>query len=218
MAKKLDLTGQRFGRLLVLSCSGRNRSGRVTWECRCDCGVVKPAVLTDNLRSGASTSCGCLTRERAVQANSRHGHGRKRSTGRASATYNSWRGMVRRCTNPADSSYEFYGGRGITVCDRWMQFENFLADMGERPPGMEIDRKENDKGYEPDNCRWATHVQNGRNTRTNRVIDTPHGPMLLCEAVEVSGLNYGTLVGRLRRSWAADRLFDPPRPIRRSLT
>lgn len=215
MPKLIDLTGKQFGLWTVLRCAGKNGLGRTVWECRCACGVIKPAVDGSNLRAGTSTSCGCVTVARAIAKNTRHGHGRNRRTGDGcSLTYNSWRGMIARCTNPKDRSFKFYGARGITVCDEWIDFARFLADMGERPSVLhEIDRVKNWLGYSKANCRWVTHIVNGRNTRTNRMIDTPLGPMLLCEAIDVSGLNYGTLVGRLARGWDAARLFDAPRPI-----
>lgn len=207
-----DLAGIRYGRWVVVSSSGKNNNGRDVWKCRCDCGTEKQSVIGLNLRSGLSTSCGCLQRERSAAAKRRHGHC---DGGRESLSHASWRAMLSRCINCKDASYKFYGARGITVCDRWHVFENFLEDMGERPVGMEIDRVDNSQGYAPGNCRWVTHKQNGRNTRTNRVIDTPDGEMLLCEASELSGINFGTLLGRIRRNWPVSRVFDAPRPINR---
>lgn len=212
MARKFeDLAGRRFGRWLVVEYAGVNRLGRHTWVCRCDCGTTKGSVDSSNLLSGGSKSCGCMQREASAGAQRKHGH---LDGGACSLTYNSWRAMVGRCTNQTDKSYSFYGGRGISVCDQWISFDAFLQDMGERPGRkFELDRIDNSKGYEPGNVRWATHRQNGRNTRANRAISTPLGEMLLCEAVEASGLSLSVITGRLRRGWPTEKLFDKPRRL-----
>ena len=152
----IDLTGQRFGRLLVVAESvPRGRPSR--WTCQCDCGVRK-SVSIGELRSGGTVSCGCLKRDRLTT------HGKH-----ATATYRAWVSMIQRCTNPRSQSWDLYGARGITVSDRWKTFEAFLADMGECPRGLSIDRIDNDRGYEPDNCRWVTPLEQARNRRTTRV-------------------------------------------------
>lgn len=157
MPNFIDLTGQRFGRWTVLSRAEDYRRGIPQWSCRCDCG--KAGVVRANiLKAGESKSCGCLNRE--MKRNYSHGLSQTR-------TYEAWKHMIQRCTNPHAKHFSYYGGRGITVCERWLSsFENFLADMGERPPGLTLDRyPDNDGNYEPDNCRWATWTQQAANRR-----------------------------------------------------
>lgn len=210
--KVLELVGKRYGRLLVLRKGDNSPSGKSRWYCKCDCGSDECLITGGNLQSGTSTSCGCLRKERATAANVTHGHTRGR---KISPTYNTWRGMISRCQNANDKSYDYYGGRGVTVCDRWQSFEAFFEDMGERPALHEIDRKDNDGPYELGNCHWVTHSQNGRNRRTNRVIETPEGPMLLCEASELSGINQVTLLQRADRNWSAESMFETERKLDR---
>ena len=164
-----DLTTQRFGKLLVVSYAGVNQLQKGTWHCVCDCGG-STVVTTGNLRSGNSTSCGCAQVEHIGQLRLSHGHFRKKGM---SPTYVVWHSMVQRCTNPNVKQYKDYGGRGIAVCERWLKFENFLADMGERPVGKQIDRINNDGNYEPGNCRWVTAKENNGPGRRRPKGSTP---------------------------------------------
>lgn len=152
-----DLTGTRFGRLVAQRPTGEKRWGVFLWECLCDCGQIKVAA-SNSLRSGLVQSCGCLLSERAAEKALKHGM-------YGSPTYKCWGGMIQRCTNPKSTAYERYGALGVAVCDRWQTFDNFLADMGPVPDGMSIDRIDSTKGYEPDNCRWATVLRQARNKR-----------------------------------------------------
>lgn len=208
----LNLTGRRFGRLVALERGENSKAGKSRWLCQCDCGSAPTLVIGGNLQSGISTSCGCVRKERALAATMSHGHTRGR---KISPSYNTWRGMISRCGNPSDKSYPYYGGRGVTVCDRWQSFESFLEDMGDRPAGSEIDRKDNSGPYEKENCHWVTRQQNGRNRRSNRIISTPSGDMLLCEAAELSGINSATLLQRADRGWPAEKMFDKERRLHR---
>ena len=155
-----ELTGERFGRLVVIGEAGHQKAKRL-WLCQCDCGG-KAQPTTHNLRSGNTQSCGCWKREAAAGTLATHGMAYTRE-------YGIWRGMIRRCTNPNCNAFKYYGARGITVCDRWLAgFENFYADMGASGPGLSIDRINNDGNYEPGNCRWATHKQQANNQRRSR--------------------------------------------------
>lgn len=147
--------GERFGRLAVVA---DRTMAHERVQCRCDCGK-EFSVAIDSW--GKSRSCGCLTRETTIARSTRHGL----TTGGIRKIYWIWSDMVGRCTRPTHTRYASYGGRGITVCDRWMDVANFYADMGDRPAGRSLDRTDNDKGYSPDNCRWATAKEQRANRR-----------------------------------------------------
>lgn len=128
-------------------------------------------------------------------------------------TYESWCAMKKRCLNPRHPAFARYAGRGISICDRWMAFENFLADMGERPAGTSLDRIDNSGGYEPGNCRWATRSEQNRNTRTARVITYRGETRPLVEWASVLGVPYQRTLDRLRSGWPFERAIDP-RPLK----
>ena len=162
--------------------------------------MVVPAT---NLITWRKISCGCL--ESAVK----HGHA---AGGIISRTYKSWYGMKTRCYNPRQRQYKDYGGRGIKVCDRWLHsFENFLEDMGERPPGTTLERMDNDGDYCPENCKRATRVEQGNNTRTNKWITYEGETLTLHQWSTRLGINPGTLYSRLRSpGWSVEKAFTKP--------
>jgi hypothetical protein len=162
----MDVTGQTFGRLIALKrLSNYSKS---VWLCRCECGRTKKVALR-HLSAGKIKSCGCLQQELYAngRANFRHGHWKN---SKPTPEHNTWVRMRQRCYNENHDNYRYYGGRGITVCERWQSsFENFFADMGPRPsPAHSIDRINNDGNYEPGNCRWATRSEQMKNTHRSK--------------------------------------------------
>lgn len=143
----------------------------------------------------------------------RHGH---TSKGSVSSTYSAWKNMKGRCLSETHRDFHRYGGRGITVCKRWLKFENFLSDMGERPVGMELDRKDNEKGYSKANCRWTTHREQSLNRRTNRRLTWKGRTQAVIEWAEELGLNPRTIYVRLHRGWSVRDALRTPSKFARS--
>ncbi len=208
MSKAIDIAGQRFGFLVALSEAGRDpKRGGALWLCQCDCGRTH-IVKSHALRKGHTRSCGCQHIALIVAKTRTHGHA---SNGRCSPELSTWRGMVRRCTNPRDAAFPSYGGRGITVCERWHSFEAFIADMGPRPPGRSLDRIDNNAGYEPGNCRWATATEQQNNKRDNRPLEHDGRTMTLSQWAAETGLKMATIWARLRKGWkVSDALSTAP--------
>ncbi len=199
-----DITGQRFSRLVVLQTLPGTGKIRPRCVCRCDCEAVV-TVLKASLTRGATQSCGCQGRENLLAANITHG-----KTG--TPEHKVWCWIKDRCLNPNSRIYRYYGGRGIKICDRWLKFENFLADMGQRPsPEHEIDRfPDNNGNYEPGNCRWATRSQNVRNTRANRLLTCRGVTRPLVEWGEITGLGSGLIHRRLKIGWTVQQALETP--------
>ena len=191
MGKLIELTGKKFGRWTVVSEAGRGKRRAVTWLCRCECGTQK-VISGNNLRSGNTKSCGCLSQELSSRRNRTHGM-------YGTPVYKVWIRMRNRCNNPNNTAYKDYGGRGIKVCTRWDSFETFYADMGERPKGLTIERIDNNGSYEPTNCKWATTTEQHRNTRTNRMIKYGGESKCVSAWAEELGIKYSILYGRLNR-------------------
>lgn len=161
MGEKLDLVGKRFGRLVVIKkLKQRAKNSSVLWQCLCDCGRIT-IVRNDHLQSSNTRSCGCLQKEIASKANTKHGMWN-------TPIYYTWQNMLQRCNNPKHINYQYYGGREIKVCKQWLKFENFFIDMGKQPMGLTIERINNALGYLKENCKWATWQEQGRNRRISK--------------------------------------------------
>jgi hypothetical protein len=182
---KLQLLGQKFGNLTVLKESELKRYGCTWWECLCDCGntvIVKGAYLN----SGHTKSCGC----------SRTTHGMS-----GTALHNRWVSMMRRCYAPKNGAFASHGGRGIKVCRRWHQFENFARDMGPTfNPKLTLERIDNDGNYTPKNCRWATRKEQSRNTRNSRLVEYKGRMITIAELAETTGISRHVLLWRLNKN------------------
>jgi hypothetical protein len=160
-----EITGQTFGRLTAKGLTGKKtRSGALLWQFTCDCGKATEATA-GSVKSGNTLSCGCLRVDDIVKRFTKHGHA---SEGNYSPTYNSWYAMTQRCRNPKTKNYKNYGGSGITVCKRWDEFTNFLADMGERPERTTLGRFGDIGNYTPSNCAWQTHEEQVQTKRAKR--------------------------------------------------
>lgn len=201
----VDLTGRQFGRLLVVGFGGRRKRARV-WLCRCSCGTTR-VVYGSHLVQGNTRSCGCYS----ADFHRKHGRSHK-----GDSTYDTWDAMKQRCSNPNNRAYHNYGGRGITVCQRWLTFENFLADMGERPEHRSLDRIDNDRNYEPGNCRWATKRQQENNTRRNVILEYQGTKKTVTEWARALGICPSTLRLRLWRGWDTERALSHPARQRRT--
>lgn len=195
--------GERYGRLVAVRFAERKIRTNF-WLFRCDCGN-ETKVRVCSVRSGDTTSCGCFQREAAAARLRTHGM-------RDAQEYYIWGLMIKRCTDPKDRGYPRYGGRGITVCERWRgSFEAFYADLGPRPsPEHSLDRKNNDKGYEPGNVRWATREEQARNKRNNRIVVLDGRSMTLVEAAERAGRDYQLVHSRLQHGWTLERALSQP--------
>lgn len=188
-----DITGKKFGRWTALSKAPSSPRGLAKWECVCECGTRR-VVDSNRLVNGKSKSCGCARSAATAKAKTVHG-------GSYTRTYGIWSGMKTRCLNPNEKCYPNYGGRGITVCERWQSFETFLADMGEAPPGATLDRINNDGNYDPSNCRWATLEVQLNNKRSNHRIEIDGVSRTIAEWSRVTGVKESTIMSRLRYGW-----------------
>lgn len=203
----MDLSGQKFGRLTVLSKAKNNKRDEPMWYCECECGVTKE-IPEHSLRGGNSRSCGCLRRKLVIERTLTHGESK-------SAEHRTWTDMRSRCNNPKAPNYKYYGARGIKVCDRWQKFENFLSDMGRRPgPEYSIDRIDNNGDYEPGNCRWATRSEQRNNTRSIRPVEFNGEIYSLADLSRLSGITKGALKSRLNNGLSGEEALRFSRPTR----
>lgn len=197
-----DYTGQRFGYQTVLRKAWKQKRGKWMWTVQCDCGRIHDVIIHD-LKKGTK-SCGCMTKTLIGKANSTHGMSQH-------PAYAVWHSMKQRCTEPTQKAWDNYGGRGIRVCDRWLNsFENFWADMGATyEPGLTIDRVDVNGDYEPSNCRWTNWETQMNNKRANVRIETPDGTMTVAQASREYGLGVTTILYRLDHGWPEELLLVP---------
>jgi hypothetical protein len=165
MTKRIDMTGNKYGRLIVVGYSGTNNKGKALWECLCDCGNTN-IVIGENLRQGVTTSCGCYRKE--VEKIASVTHGLTKTNNKVNRLYSIWLDMKKRCHNPQNKEYKNYGGRGITVYGEWatdyVAFHKWAINNGYTDK-LTLDRIDVNKGYSPENCKWSTWVEQGRNKR-----------------------------------------------------
>lgn len=192
-----EMTGKRFGSLVVIRREPNDKYGNAMWLCRCDCG--REFVTQGHaIRNGHTRSCGHIQREKAAAMNATH---RMSNT----ALYKAWAGMKQRCENPNNASYHDYGARGITVCMEWHDFEVFYKWAVEQgyKPGLTIERKNNDLGYCPSNCTLATRTQQNQNTNRTHRIKTEQGYITAAQAARIAGVNRATVA-----TWARDGIVQ----------
>lgn len=198
MGRKINnIIGKRFGRLVVKAFSHTNKNRASCWYVKCDCGKIK-VIRGVTMMTGKAMSCGCLQKENMSKRTYKHGM-------TESATYHCWEAMKDRCLNPKNPAYKNYGGRGIKICERWMSFENFLADIGEKPKGKSLDRMDNNGNYELSNCRWATVEEQWNNKRTNHILVYNGIALTIAQWARRLQITQGTLYSRIHRGWSIEK-------------
>lgn len=198
MPRYKDITNQKFGRL-----TAQKYLGGGYWQCLCDCGKLTKSS-TSNLIHNKHRSCGCYRNE--VTSKRRKTHGLRGTT-----EYYTWASMIFRCFNKNSKFYKYYGGRGITVCEKWRKFENFLSDMGKKPTGMSLDRIDNNKNYSPENCRWATHLEQMNNRNISLKFTYNGEEKTVAEWAVIYKIKPNTLYHRLFKGlWNAKDAFEKP--------
>lgn len=207
MGKIIDISGQNFGRLNVISYAGLDKRNDAIWNCVCECGTNK-VIAGRSLREGSTKSCGCFQMEIAAKQVREllTTHGKS-----GSKIHKAWLAMRERCTNPNSKNYKNYGGRGISVCDSWLNsFESFFKDMGDIPSKeYSLDRIDNDKGYCKENCKWSTRIEQARNTRHNVYIEYNGKTQTISAWSEELGIKFTTLNNRLN-NWSIEKALTFP--------
>lgn len=206
MSKKASMLEKTFGKLFVIRENGKI-GPHLAYLCSCSCGN-EITVRGCSLRSGNTTSCGCVHKAMVGKLNLKHGM-------KDSREYSSWQMMNDRCFNPNSTSWDRYGGRGINVCKEWGEFSRFYEDMGPRPEGHTLERIDNSLGYSPDNCRWATISEQNRNTRRTRLVNIDGVTKCVTDWCADFGVNKRTVLNRINRGgWSVEKALSmPPRKI-----
>ena len=200
--KRYDLSGKRYNRLLVVGCIDKRKNRQLLWFCRCDCGG---SAITESykLKAGHTKSCGCYNKEKSAERGTIHGQCN-------SFSYGSWRGMKERCLNPNNINYKYYGAKGIKICNRWLTFENFFRDMGERPKGLTLEREDNNGDYCLENCIWANIQQQVYNKSNTIFLTFKDKTMTVADWSIKTDIAYETIRGRLKRGWATEMALTLP--------
>jgi hypothetical protein len=209
--KLIDLTNKRFGRLVVIKRAENDKKGNAMWLCKCDCGEIKP-INGSRLRMGKTNSCGCLSQEVSKTIHITHNKS-------GSKVHNTWLRIKSRCYCSNNIEYSIYGGRGIKVCDRWLEsFENFYKDMGEPPTSKHsIDRIDVNGNYEPSNCKWSTMVEQCNNRRTNHYLVFNNEKLTITQWARKLGLPRKTLDNRIKLGWSVEKALTTPRNSKNNL-
>lgn len=202
MSKKTEMIGKKFGKLTPIE-EGGHMGGFLAYKCQCDCGNTA-IIRGTSLRSGNTTSCGCVHKTMVGNLNKKHGL-------KQTAEYSVWQNMITRCTNSNTNCFYRYGGRGISVCDEWRDFEKFYADMGNRPNGMTLERIDNNGSYSKENCRWATLKEQARNTRRTKLVEHNGKTQCLKDWANEVGIVYNTLRKRfIIYGWSFEKAISTP--------
>lgn len=203
MGKFKDIQGQRFNNLTVLNLSDKTNRG-FWWICKCDCGN-EVRVLGSNIIRGHSKSCGCIRAKASSDSHYKHGMINTR-------IYKIWVGIKTRCTDVNSRPYKNYGGRGITICDKWMMFEGFYEDMGSGySDNLSIDRVDNNKGYSKENCKWSTRIEQANNVRNNHIVVVDGITDTLANMSRRYNINYKMAAQRIKLGWDIDKVFKTPK-------
>lgn len=212
----LDITGHRYGMLLVIGYRGKAGTHQL-WECKCDCGGTT-VCRSNNLRTGHSKACGCLQPVNGAAALRTHGQSGVGEERQPTPEYACWLRMKSRCLNPKNKSYARYGGRGIKICERWLEgedglgaYECFFADMGNRPSSLHsIERRDYNGDYEPSNCEWATQTRQQRNRCDTVRVTVGDKVLALADACELLKVKYNRVRDRMQRGWSFQRAVSEP--------
>lgn len=195
----IDITGQTFHRLTAIRRTTHDARGVWLWEFRCECGTILIATA-GAVKFKQSEGCGCLPRRDGTRPHGKSG----------TKEHVAWVNMWQRCSNPKNPAFKHYGERGITVCERWRSFELFLSDMGPAPLAHSLERNDNEQGYAPDNCRWATQNAQCNNTRCNHLLTHNGKTLNLTQWAKLIGIHYTTLRARLDRGWPISLALSAP--------
>lgn len=208
--KFADLSGKRFGRLTVIRFAGKASYKSLLWTCKCDCGITKdvPSMCLNRTKT-PTRSCGCIKLERARTNAIKHGWCYHIGS---TSEYRCWQAIKARCGNPKSHAWDYYGGRGISVCEEWSNsFERFILDMGKKPgPEYSIERKDNSGNYEPENCIWATRSQQASNKRSNRIIAINGEKNTATHWCRKFGIQPHNFFARISNGWSVQDALTKP--------